>query len=207
MDDRSAAGDPDAAGESPAERTGLFFKNIRRLRALCLLVQQDLNALKESIRRNNEDARKIELGKVEGQLTAARARAGSIKAQMQSTEMELNSLDSHGRQFQALKREAAQLEQNHRIYSRKLEESLIMDDMDRQKMVAVSIVQKATVPAFPKKQKVTRGAMVAGGFFGGIAAGVAIALALELMAPGMPTPASAEKTLGIPVLVSVMRKD
>ena len=82
-----------------------------------------------------------------------------------------------------------------------------MDDMDRQKMVAVSVVQKATVPAFPKKQKVTRGAMVAGGFFGGIAAGVAIALVLELMAPGMPTPASAEKTLGIPVLVSVMRKE
>ena len=91
---------------------GLLQKYTETSRAV-LAVQQDLNALKESIRRNNEDARKIELGKVEGQLTAARARAGSIKAQMQSTETELNSLDSHGRQFQALKREAAQLEQNH----------------------------------------------------------------------------------------------
>lgn len=185
---------------------GLAQKYTDNSRAV-LAVQQDLNALKESIRKNNEDARQIELGKVEGQLTAARARAGSIKAQMRVTENELNSLDSHGREFQALKREAAQLEQNHQIYSRKLEESLIMDDMDRQKMVAVSIVQKATVPAFPKKQKVTRSAMVAGSFFGGIAAGVAIALVLELMAPGMPTPASAQRTLGVPVLVSVMRKD
>ena len=49
--------------------------------------------------------------------------------------------------------------------------------------------------------------MVAGGFFGGIAAGIALAIVLELMTPGIPTPANAERTLGVPVLVSVMRKD
>jgi capsular polysaccharide biosynthesis protein len=49
--------------------------------------------------------------------------------------------------------------------------------------------------------------MVAGGFFGGIAAGIALAIVLELMTPGLPTPASAEKTLGVPVLVSVMRRE
>jgi uncharacterized protein involved in exopolysaccharide biosynthesis len=185
---------------------GLLEKYNENSRAV-ISARQELNALKESIRLNHEEGRRIELGKVQGQLAAARARAGSIKAQMRATENELNALDNHGRQFQVLKREASQLEQNQQIYARKLEESLIMDDMDRQKMVAVSIVQKATVPAFPKKQKITRGAMVAGGFFGGIAAGIALAIVLELMTPGMPTPASAEKTLGVPVLVSVMRRE
>ncbi|MBP1747624.1 MAG: lipopolysaccharide biosynthesis [Deltaproteobacteria bacterium] len=185
---------------------GLLEKYTETSRAV-ISVRQELSALKESIRKNHEESRQIELGKVQGQLAAARARAGSIGAQMRATENELRSLDNHGREFQALKRDTVQLEQNHQIYARKLEESLIMDDMDRQKMVAVSVVQKATVPAFPKKQKVTRSAMVAGGFFGGIAAGVALAIALELMTPGMPTPASAERTLGVPVLVSVMRKE
>lgn len=185
---------------------GLLHKYTETSRAV-IAVQQDLGALKESIRKINEEARQVEIGKTEGQLAVSRARLGSIKAQIREVENELNTLDNHGRQFQTLRREAAQLEQNHQIYARKLEESLIMDDMDRQKMVAVSIVQKATVPAFPKKQKITRGAMVAGGFFGGIAAGVAFAIALELMTPGMPTPASAQKTLGVPVLVSVMRRD
>ena len=81
-----------------------------------------------------------------------------------------------------------------------------MDDMDRQKMVAISVVQKATIPAFPKEQKISRSQMVGLGFFGGIAAGIALAIALELMTPGMPTPVSAERTLGVPVLVSVMKK-
>jgi len=148
----------------------------------------------------------IEVGKTEGLLTMARARAGSVRVQMRQVEGELNALDGHGRQLQALKREAAQLEQNHQIYSRKLEESLIMDDMDRQKMVAVSVVQKATVPAFPKKQKFTRAQLAGGGLFGGLAAGIALAIILELMTPGMPTPVSAERTLGVPVLVSVMKK-
>jgi uncharacterized protein involved in exopolysaccharide biosynthesis len=124
----------------------------------------------------------------------------------EAVEGELNSLDRHGRELQSLKREATQLEQNHQIYSRKLEESLIMDDMDRQKMVAVSVVQKATVPAFPKKQRLTRSQMIGAGFLGGLAAGIALAIILELMTPGMPTPASAEKSLGVPVLITVTRK-
>jgi uncharacterized protein involved in exopolysaccharide biosynthesis len=73
-------------------------------------------------------------------------------------------------------------------------------------MVAVSVLQKATVPAFPKKQKLSRSQMLGAGFVGGIAAGITLAIILELMTPGMPTPASAERTLGAPVLVTVMKK-
>jgi len=169
-------------------------------------VRQELRALRESVRKSNEEARQIEVGKIDGQLAIARARAGSIRAQMRQVEGDLHALDAHGRELQDLKRETAQLEQNHQIYSRRLEESLIMDDMDRQKMVAVSVLQKATVPAFPKKQKLSRSQMLGAGFVGGIAAGITLAIILELMTPGMPTPASAERTLGAPVLVTVMKK-
>ncbi len=179
-----------------------YTENSRTVQA----VRQELGALKDAIGKAAEETRRIELGKIEGQLAGARARAGSIRAQMRQVEGELRSLDTHGRELQSLKRETAQLEQNHQIYSRKLEESIIMDDMDRQKMVAVSVIQKATPPAFPKKQKLSRSQMVGAGFFGGIAAGIALAIILELMTPGMPTPESAEKSLGVPVLITVTKK-
>lgn len=184
---------------------GLLEKYTENSRAV-YGVRQEIKAVRDSIRKSNEEARQIELGKTMGQLTLARARAGSIRSQMRQVEGELDALDKHGRELQGLKRETAQLEQNHQIYSRKLEESIIMDDMDRQKMVAVSVVQKATVPAFPKEQRISRSQMVGLGFLGGIAAGIALAIILELMTPGMPTPVSAERTLGVPVLVTVMKK-
>ncbi len=146
------------------------------------------------------------MARIEGQLAGARAWAGSIRAQMRTGRGRAQFPGQAWPGTQSLKREAAQLEQNHQIYSRKLEESLIMDDMDRQKMVAVSVVQKATVPAFPKKQRLTRSQMLGAGFFGGIAAGIALAIILELMTPGMPTPASAENSLGVPVLITVTKK-
>jgi capsular polysaccharide biosynthesis protein len=48
--------------------------------------------------------------------------------------------------------------------------------------------------------------MVGAGFFGGFAAGIVLAIILELMTPGMPTPAAAEKSLGVPVLITVTKK-
>ena len=49
--------------------------------------------------------------------------------------------------------------------------------------------------------------MVAAGFFGGIAAGIALAFLLEFMSPGMTTPMSAERRLGLPVMVAITKKE
>ena len=49
--------------------------------------------------------------------------------------------------------------------------------------------------------------MVAAGFFGGIAAGIALAFLLEVMASGMTTPYSAERRLGLPVMVAITNKE
>ena len=120
--------------------------------------------------------------------------------------MKFSTLDARGRELEELKREAAQQEQNYQTYARKLEESLIMDDMDRRKMVAISVVEKATPSSLPKKGKFSKREMIADGFFGGIAAGIALAFLLEFLSPGMTTPMSAERRLGIPVMVAITKK-
>jgi len=168
--------------------------------------RQEVQVAKDAIKRTMEELRHVELGKVEGELSVVKARAESLKRQLGQVQGEVRSLDARGRELQELKREATQQEQNYQTYSRKFEESLIMDDMDRRKMVAISVVEKATPPAMPKKQKLDKRQMVGTGFLGGIAAGIALAFILEFMTSSMTTPFSAEHRLGLPVLVAVTKK-
>ena len=169
--------------------------------------RQEMQAIKDSIKRNSEEQRQIELAKTEGELSVVKARADSLRRQLGQVEGEIRTLEGSGRDLQDLKREATTQEQNYQTYARKLEESLIMDDMDRRKMVAISVVEKAVPSMMPKKQKLDKKQMVAAGFFGGIAAGIALAFLLEFMSPGMTTPMSAERRLGLPVMVAITKKE
>ena len=119
-------------------------------------VRQEIQVARDSIKKNSEELRQIELGKAEGELTVIRARAESLKRQLSQVEGEISALDGRGRELQDLKRETAEQEQSYQTYTRKLEESLIMDDMERHKMMAISVVEKAAAPATLKKQKLDK---------------------------------------------------
>jgi uncharacterized protein involved in exopolysaccharide biosynthesis len=136
-----------------------------------------------------------------------KARAENLKRQLGQVEGEIRALDGRGRELQELRRDATQQEQNYQTYSKKLEESIIMDDMDKRKMVAISTIEKATPSIIPKKQRLDKKQMIAGGFFGGIIAGIAFAFLLEFMTPVMTTSMSAERRLGLPVMVAITKKE
>ncbi len=170
-------------------------------------VREELQAAKNAIKRGSEEAKQKELYKAEGELTMAKARADTIRRQLAQVEGEILALDARGPELQDLKREAAQQEQSYQTYVRKLEESLIIDDMDRQKMVAITVVEKAVASTMPMKRRFGKRQLVAMGFFGGIGAGIALAFLLEFMAPGMTTPLSAERRLNLPVMVSIPKKN
>ncbi len=170
-------------------------------------LRREIQSAKESIKRNTEEQRHIELTRAEGELSVVKARAESLKKQLSQVGGEIQTLDSHARNLQDLKREATLQEENYQTYAKKLEESLIMEDMDKRKMVAVSVVEKATPSILPKQQKLDKKQMIAVGFFGGIAAGIALAFFLEFMSPCMTTPMSAERRLGLPVMVAVTKKE
>jgi capsular polysaccharide biosynthesis protein len=48
--------------------------------------------------------------------------------------------------------------------------------------------------------------IILAGMGGGLALGVALALVLEFLSPVMATPSSAERRLGLPVMVSIAAK-
>lgn len=169
-------------------------------------LRRELQTAKELVRRNSEETRQIELGKTEGELSIARARADSLRRQLGQVDGETRMLDAQGRELGDLKREATQQEQAYQAYSKKLEESLIMDDMDRRKMVAISVVEQASSSMLPKRGKLGKKEIVGVGFFGGIGAGILLAFLLEFLSPCMTTPSNVEKRLKLPVLVSVPLK-
>jgi uncharacterized protein involved in exopolysaccharide biosynthesis len=180
-----------------------YTENSRTMQNL----RQEIQSAKESIKKNAEELRHIEITRAEGELSVVKARAESLKRQLGQVGDEIQTLNSHGRDLQDLKREAALQEENYQRYAKKLEESLIMEDMDKRKMVAISVVEKATPSILPKKQKLGKKEMVTARFFGGIAAGIALAFFLEFMSPCMTTPMSAERRLGLPVMVAVTKKE
>lgn len=188
------------------QREGEYLEKYTESSRTMQNLRQEIRSAKESIKKNTEELRHMELTRTEGELSAMKARVESLKQQLGQVEGELRALDSHGRELQDLKREAALQEQNYQTYAKKLEESLIMEDMDKRKMVAISVVEKATPSMLPKKQRLGKREMVAAGFFGGIVAGIALAFFLEFMSPCMTTPANAERRLGLPVMVAVIKK-
>ncbi len=179
-----------------------YTENSRALQS----VRQELQILKDSIRKTSEDQRRAEIGKVQGELVLAKVRAESLSKQLGQIDGEIQSLASRSRELHELQREATQQEQSYQTYAKKLEESLIMDDMDKRKMVAISVIENASVSATAKEKKFGTSQMAAAGFFGGIAAGIALAFLLEMTSSVMTTPYSAERRLGLPVMVAITKK-
>jgi polysaccharide biosynthesis protein PslE len=169
--------------------------------------RQEIQTIKNSIKRTSEEQRQIELGKVEGELSVVKAKADTIRRQLGQVEGEIRTLDARGHDLQDLKREATIQDQNYQIYAKKLQESLISDEMDRRKIVAISVIEKAPVFRIPREQKLDKKQMIIAGFFGSIAAGIVLAFLLEFMSQGMTTPMSAERRLGIPVMVAITKKE
>ncbi len=168
-------------------------------------VRKEIEAVKESLKKQSEEMRQGELHRAEGELGMAKARAETIRRQLGQVESELRSLDARALELQNLKREATQQEQNYQNYARKLEDSLVMDDMDRRKMVAITVVERAVASSIPRKGRFGKRDLVGMGFFGGIGAGLALAFLLEFIAPGMTTPWSAERRLGLPVMSAIKK--
>ena len=168
-------------------------------------VRKEIEAVKESLNKQSEEIRQTEIHKAEGELSMARVRADNARRQLGQVEAALQTLEARALELQEAKRDAALQEQNYQTYSNKLEESQVRDDMERQKIVAITVVEKALASSMPKRGRFGKWQLVQMGFFGGIAAGIALAFMLEFMSPGMTTPWSAERRLNLPVLSAIRR--
>ncbi|OPY00324.1 MAG: Chromosome partition protein Smc [Syntrophorhabdus sp. PtaB.Bin006] len=168
-------------------------------------VRRELESARRTARNVTEEVRRAEISRVEGELTALRVRLSGLRQQLGQTERELQTLDSKLKEFQELRREVTAHESSYRTYLQKLEEARISDDMDRQKMVAISVVEGAQAGVTPKVTKI-KTMIIPLGLVGGLAAGIVVALLLEFASSALVTPRAAERRVGLPVMVAVAKK-
>jgi len=147
----------------------------------------------------------IDLFKSEGELNTQLARADALKRQVSQLDKEIAQLDFNETKLQNLKREMTINEKNYRTYADKQEEARISEAMNRLKLSNIGIIQRADVPAKPANSnpiiKMIIGVVV------GIFSGIGCAYVVEAVGQTFSDPESVEKYLGIPVLMTVPKKE
>lgn len=145
-----------------------------------------------------------ELARAEVSLTGLTARIISVSKQIGDLRGDLSRLETAAPDDQVLLREVTGAEQNFVLYSKKREEARVSQDMDRQKIANVALVDPPRAPAFPKS-KIGSGAPAA--FLLGIVLVVALCFALGHRRNVVHTPWELESMTGLQVLATIPLSD
>ena len=167
-------------------------------------IRREMQAVEESVIGPLEDARSIELSKLEGELGALKVKADGLRRQIGQISGEVQAFDAREKEYLNLKRDLGTQESNYKTYLGKFEESRIVDDMNKKKLSNVSVIENATVPIRPAKNKKRQYAMLS--VILGLGAGLGLAYLREYVPQRLTTPLAAEKYLGLPVMVSIALK-
>lgn len=148
----------------------------------------------------NQDARALLLA-ARADLQGARARHGSLQAQVADQRKALESLDQKGFAIESLRREAKAAEEAYMLYQKKHEEARISAAMDQQKIVNVSIAQPAQRPLKPVGPRKLVNLVL--GLLLGALGGLGLAFVSEYFDHSLTTGKDLEARVGIPLLGSI----
>jgi uncharacterized protein involved in exopolysaccharide biosynthesis len=142
---------------------------------------------------------------LEGDLLKAKARLGALKAkeenqksQVSTYREQLKTLDGFEKQLKDLERQVAIDEANFKLYLTRFEEARISENMDKQRIANVRIIE-AAVPVMKPVRPRKRLNVLLGGFFG-LFLGIGAAFLIEVVHPVFRTREDVDQFLGLPVL-------
>lgn len=130
-----------------------------------------------------------------------RGRATRLKEQRTQLAVELKELNARDMQLAQIQREVDLAESRYRTHAEKLEQARINDQLDKERVSNISLVQPASFKAKPSGP---RKIYVLGfGFVVGLLGGVGIALLAALLDPALKRIADIEEILRLPVVGTV----
>jgi uncharacterized protein involved in exopolysaccharide biosynthesis len=139
-------------------------------------------------------------------LSALKIKQEGLDEQVKGVATEIAAFESQESKYKQLFRDATDNEDKYKTYLAKLEEARIHDELDREKMSSVSIIEPASIPTKPNNVPRPLILFISMAFFLGIAGSIGLAFILEITSPGMSTPAQAEKRMELPVLAVIANK-
>ena len=140
------------------------------------------------------------------ELSSLEGRTAALQEQIARLEQDLKDIDANELVLYNLKREQATNEGNYQSFLSKLEDARVSDEMDRQKLANIRVIQKAIPPVKPIKPNKKLNILIA--LVLGSAISIAFAIFSEFVIDqSLSTPAAVERRLGIPVLATIAHKD
>lgn len=134
-------------------------------------------------------------------LTGARARYESLRAQVASQRQQMDTLTRKGLTTDGLRRETKAAEDAYMLYQKKHEEARISAAMDQQKIVNVSIAQPAQRPLRPVGPRKALNLLL--GLLLGALGGLGLAFVSEYFDHSLTTGRDLEARVGIPLLGAI----
>ena len=152
----------------------------------------DLNPIRQAV--------EGELGRSEVALSGLNARIAALGQQIGGLRADLSRLENAAPDDQILMREVNEAEQNFILYSKKREEARIAQELDRQKIANVVMVDPPRVPS-AARSKMSSGAPA--GFVLGSICVLALCFAWGHRRNVVHTPWELEASVGLPVLATI----
>ncbi len=138
-------------------------------------------AVLEQLERMDAEIRSADLQRTLAALAPLQARRTRIVQELGELDRRLRDLDRHVNRLRSLERDVELSERNYQAYVDKSEEARISEELDRQKMINIRVVERASPPMEPAG--LSKKLRIALGMAAGLVAGVAVALFLELIRP------------------------
>ena len=146
----------------------------------------------------------LELLGAQSKQGALQKQYGVTTEQFQDLNHQISYLSQLQQKFDKLVRNATKDRENLARYMEKVEAAKITEEMDRQQIANVSVIQAATVPMQPVKSKFYF--IIFLGLILGVGVSLALALVLENLQRGYVRPEQITHDLGLPILVSITNK-
>lgn len=137
------------------------------------------------------------------ELSALKIRSSASEQQLQDLNAEIQTFEARENRNKELLREVTGNEEKYRTYRQRLEEARIHDELDRQKMTSVSVIEPAFPPLVPVNRPKPFSRLLVMALVASIAASIGLAFLREFLKQGISTPSEAERRLDLPVLVAI----
>ncbi len=142
-----------------------------------------------------------EIARAQAEITPLQTRADALDGEIAKTEDRLRGLEAGDQILNQMDREHEMLETNLKTYRQRQEDARMLEELDRQKIVSLSLVQDASSEVEPARPKLLF--YLAGGIGAGIIVSFGIVGLLFAFRNTYIAPEGVERSTGIPVLVSL----
>lgn len=136
----------------------------------------------------------------ESDLQQADARRSGLKVQLSDINRQIDAISANERVLRDLVRQRNEAEEIYQGYSRKVEEARVSEDMDRNKISSIAVIEPAAPPPRPEAPGKLLKLLLSIAF--AVTGSVGLAFVVELASRRFSSADQVERTFGIPVLAT-----